>query len=198
MINIKKAARLIKEDGLFTFIYNEMKEITKKEELTEDEIITLLQKEPQFLESFKELNTQSEISNIQIKEQVINEDEPKECQELKKVINQNIPRLLALEAFEKPADTMIYVVWIGSLVAFLIFIVHNLVALYTWWYEDYKIAVFASYIAIIVAGFWYYKRALQKHAKKHQTFKTIYTKTKEAISQGLKKGCFKEEDIYTN
>ncbi len=196
MVNLKKAARLIKTDGLFTFIYNEMKELKQKEELLEEEILELLQKHSRFLESYKELNTQSEISNIQIREQSILESDNEECKQIKSTINQNIPRLLALEAFEKEADSMVYVVWIGSLVAFLIFVVHNLVVLYTWWYEDYKWAVFASYGMLIALGVWYYKRSLAKHAKKHQEYLYIYNETKNAINKGLQSGCLKEEELY--
>ncbi len=197
MLSLKKAAKLIKHEGLFTFIYNEMKEIAQKSELAEEEILELLRKHPQFLDDYKELNTQSEISNVQIKEQSISHDESSKCKELKSLINQNIPKLQALEAFEKPADTMIYVVWIGSLVAFLIFVIHNLVALYTWWYEDYKTAVFASYALLIAAGFWYYKRSIKKHTVKHEEYKNLYTSTKTAIQEGIATGCFMEEEIYS-
>jgi hypothetical protein len=174
-----------------------MRELKQKEELSEDEILKLLQKYPHFLDSYKELNTQSEISNIQIKEQPLLKQDPQECKAIKTTINENIPKLIALEAFEKPADTMIYVVWIGSLVAFLIFVVHNLVVLYTWWYEDYDLAVFASYALLIGLGVWYYKRSLKKHEKKHREFLEIYRETKEAIEKGLKSGCIKEEELYT-
>ncbi len=196
MLNLKKAAHLIKHDGLFTFIYNEMKELAQKAELAEEEISELLHKHPQFLDDYKELNTQSEISNIQIKEQHISQEDSSRCKELKAIINQNIPKLQALEAFEKEADTMIYTVWIGSLIAFLIFVVHNLVALYTWWYEDYKLAVFASYLTLIGAGFLYYKKSIKKHQKKHEEYQNLYKTTKAAIQEGVKNGCFKEEDIY--
>ncbi len=196
MIDLKKAARLIKNDGLFTFIYNEMKELKQKEELLEEEILELLQKHSHFLDSYKELNTQSEISNIQIKEQPIGENDSEECKKIKSIINQNIPKLIALEAFEKPADTMVYVVWIGSLVAFLIFVMHNLIVLYTWWYEDYKWEVFTSYGLIIAAGVWFYKRSLKKHAQKHQIFQKLYKETKSAITEGIKEGCFSEEEIF--
>ena len=197
MIDLKKAARLIKTDGLFTFIYNEMKELKQKEELLEEEILELLQEHSHFLDSYKELNTQSEISNIQIKEQAISERDSDQCKKIKAIINENIPKLIALEAYEKPADTMVYVVWIGSLVAFLIFVVHNLIVLYTWWYEDYKKAVFAGYALLLAGGVWLYKRNLNKHAQKHQTFQQLYKQTKSAIKEGLKEGCLSEEEIFT-
>ena len=196
MLNIKKAAHRIKHDGLFTFIYNEMRELSKKSDLTIEEVLELLHKHPKFLEDYKELNTQSEISNIQIKEQPISKDDTQECKKYKAIINKNIPELIALEAFEKPADSMIYTVWIGSLVAFLIFVVHNLIVLYTFWYEHYKYYVFASYGILIVGGYLYYKKMIKKHQIKHQKFLTLRDETKDAIQKGLSAGCFKEEDIY--
>ena len=196
MLNIKKAAHRIKHDGLFTFIYNEMKELAKKSELSLEEILDLLHKHPRFLDDYKDLNTQSEISNIQIKEQPIDQNDSQECKEYKKIINKNIPELVALEAFEKPADSMIYTVWIGSLVAFLIFVVHNLIVLYTFWYEHYKYYVFGSYAFIIAGGYLYYKKMIKKHQMKHQKFLELRDETKEAIQKGIAKGCFSEEQIY--
>jgi len=196
MVNLKKAAELIQTDGLFTFIYNEMKELAQKEHLSTQEILTLLQEHPQFLEDYKELNTQSEISNIQLRKHEIRNDECEACKKIKSTINTNIDRLVALEAFEKPADSMIYVVWIGSLTAFLIFVVHNLVALYTFWYEHYKLWVFGVYALLIGGGYLYYKKMLRKHAAKHATFEKLRQETQAAIEEGLAKGCFTEEEIY--
>ncbi len=196
MVNLKKAAELIQTDGLFTFIYNEMKELAQKEYLSTQEILALLQKHPQFLEDYKELNTQSEISNIQLRKHEISENECEECKKIKSAINENIDKLVALEAFEKPADSMIYVVWIGSLTAFLIFIVHNLVALYTFWYEHYKLWVFGVYGLLIAGGYLYYKRMLKKHARKHEIFEKVRKETKTAIKEGLQRGCFSEDEIY--
>ena len=196
MLNIKKAAHRIKHDGLFTFIYNEMKELANKSELAYEEILDLLHKHPRFLDDYKVLNTQSEISNIQIKEQPINQNDSQECKKYKEIINKNIPKLIALEAFEKPADSMIYTVWIGSLVAFLIFVVHNLIVLYTFWYEHYKYYVFASYALIMAGGYLYYKKMIKKHQIKHQKFLQLKNETKKVIQKGVTRGCFTEEDLY--
>ncbi len=196
MVNLNKAAYLIKNDGLFTFIYNEMKELTQQQELSEEEILELLQKEPKFLEDYKELNTQSEISNIQLKKQPIHHNETQKCQEIKKRLNENIDKLIALEAFEKPADSMVYVVWIGSLTIFLIFVVHNLIALYTFWYEHYRYAVFGSYFLLILGGFFYYKKMIKKHSIRHQQFETIKNDTLYLIQEGIEQGCLDPDSIY--
>ena len=196
MVNLKKAAKLIQTEGLFTFIYNEMKELTKKEHLSTEEILELLHKHPHFLDSYKELNTQSEISNIQLRKHTITEEDSSQCQKIKQTINDNIDKLIALEAFEKPADSMIYVVWIGSLTAFLIFIVHNLVVLYTFWYEHYKSLVFASYGILMLGGYLYYKKMMKKHNQKHQEFLQLSNETKNAIQEGIQRGCFSKQEVY--
>ncbi|WP_200762914.1 hypothetical protein [Nitrosophilus alvini] len=196
MINFNKAATLVKSDGLFTFIYNELKEIAKKEELCENEIIKLLKKHPELLDEYKSLNTQSEITNIQLKEHKITEKECEECKKIKLKINKNIPKLRALETFEKPADNMIYAIWIGSLTAFMIFVVHNIIVLYTFWYENHPNAVFGMHASLIIGGFFLYKNMLKKHEKKHNRFIKLYNETKELINIGLSKKYFTEDEIY--
>ncbi len=196
MVNLKKAAKLIKEDGLFTFIYNEMKDLKKKDELTYEEILELLKKEPKFLEDYKELNTQSEISNIQLRKHKVSREDSFECKNLKEKINENIDKLIALEGFEKEADSMVYVVWIGSLTVFMIFVLHNLIVLYTFWYEHYKAFVFGSYVFMMFLGWLYYKKMIKKHHMRHLEFKDLEKETKELLDKALSKGCLKEDEIY--
>ncbi|WP_457621217.1 hypothetical protein [Persephonella sp.] len=192
MLNLEKAARLIKEDGLYTFIYNEMKEFSGKEDLSEEEILRLLKENPKFLEDYKTLNTQSEISNIQIIEQEIHEKDSEECKKLKKRINENRKKLLSLEAYGNEPDSMLYAVWIGSAVIFTIFVIHNLMVLYTYMYENNPVYVYTFYVLCLIAGFIFYKRKIKDHRKKHREFKELEKETKTLIEQGKKKGCIKK------
>ncbi|WP_029523097.1 hypothetical protein [Persephonella sp. KM09-Lau-8] len=192
MLDLKKVAKQIKEDGLYTFIYNEMKEITGKGELSEEEVLHLLNKEPKFLQDYKTLNTQSEISNIQIAYQEIYDDDPPECREIKQLINKNREELIRLEPFENKPDNMLYAVWIGSAVIFLIFVIHNLVVLYTFWYEKYPLAVYLSYVAVSILGYLYYKKRIKTHLVNHLKFKEIEKETGILIEKGKKSGCLKK------
>ena len=192
MLDLKKVAKQIKEDGLYTFIYNEMKEITGKGELSEEEVLHLLTKEPKFLQDYKTLNTQSEISNIQIAYQEIYDDDPPECKKLKQKINEYREELIRLEPFENKPDNMLYALWIGSAVIFLIFVIHNLVVLYTFWYEKYPAAVYASYIVVLILGYLYYRKRIQQHYLNHTKFKNIEEKVKLLIETGKKTKCLKK------
>ena len=192
MLDLKKVAKQIKEDGLYTFIYNEMKEITGKGELSEEEVLHLLNKEPKFLQDYKTLNTQSEISNIQIAYQEIYDDDPPECKKLKQKINEYREELIRLEPFENKPDNMLYAVWIGSAVIFLIFVIHNLVVLYTFWYEKYPLAVYLSYVAVSILGYLYYKKRIKIHLVNHLKFKEIEKETGILIEKGKKSGCLKK------
>lgn len=192
MLDLKKVAKQIKRDGLYTFIYNEMKEITGKGELSEEEVLHLLNKNPKFLQDYKTLNTQSEISNIQIAYQEILEEDTPECKKIKQMINKNREELIRLEPYENKPDSMLYAVWVGSAVIFLIFVIHNLVVLYTFWYEKYPLAVYLSYVVVSISGYLYYRKRIKDHHKNHAMFKRIEAETKSLIEKGKKDGCLKK------
>ncbi|ACO04396.1 MAG TPA: hypothetical protein DEP48_08070 [Persephonella sp.] len=196
MLDIQKAARLIKEDGLYTFIYNEMKELSGKEGLTVEEILHLLNENPKFLDDYKTLNSQSEISNIQIREQIINKDDSEECKSIKKKINENRRKLLSLEAYGNEPDSMLYAVWIGSAVIFTIFVIHNLVVLYTYWYENHPFYVYLFYLFSVISGFLFYRKKIRDHHRLHKKFREIEKETKTLIEKGKEKGCI--DKIYTD
>ncbi|NPA58676.1 MAG: hypothetical protein GXN94_05230 [Aquificae bacterium] len=192
MFDLKKAAKRIKEDGLYTFIYNEMKEYAGREELTEEEILLLFQKNPKFLEDYKTLNTQSEISNIQLIEQEVLPDDTPECAKLKQQLNHYRKELIRLEPYEGKPDSMVYAIWIGSAVVFLIFVIHNLIVLYTYWYEKYPYLVYLSYLVVAVGGYIYYRKRIKDHLKYHAVFKEVEEKTKQLIERGRSSGCLKK------
>ncbi|WP_457642774.1 hypothetical protein [Persephonella sp.] len=192
MFDLKKAARKIKEDGLYTFIYNEMKEYAGREELSEEEILLLFEKNPKFIEDYKTLNTQSEISNIQLVEQEILPDDSPECRKIKEKFNQLRQELIRLEPYEGKPDSMVYAIWIGSVTVFLIFVIHNLVVLYTYWYENHPFFVYLSYVVVSVLGFLYYKKRIKDHIKNHQVFKKAESQLKTLIETGKSKDCLKK------
>ncbi|WP_457625447.1 hypothetical protein [Persephonella sp.] len=196
MLDLKKVAKQIKEEGLYTFIYNEMRETAGKGELSEEEVLRLLKEEPKFLQDYKILNTQSEISNIQIAQQEILDTDPPECKKLKEQINKNREELIKLEPYENRPDSMLYAVWIGSVTIFLIFVIHNLIVLYTFWYENHPIPVYASYVAVSVLGYLYYRKRIKDHFSKHTLFKQIEKETKELINRGIEKRCLSRSKIY--
>ncbi|SNZ09442.1 hypothetical protein SAMN06265182_1527 [Persephonella hydrogeniphila] len=196
MLNLEKVARQIKEEGLYTFIYNEMKEIAGKGELSEKEVLHLLKEEPKFLQDYKTLNTQSEISNIQIAQQEIFDTDSAECKELKETINRNRKELIKLEPYESKPDSMLYAVWIGSATIFLIFVIHNLIVLYTFWYENYPLLVYTSYMVVCVLGYVYYRKRIKDHIRKYLLFKQIEKETKELIKKGIEEGYLSRSKIY--
>ncbi|WP_457624438.1 hypothetical protein [Persephonella sp.] len=192
MFDLRKAAKKIKEDGLYTFIYNEMKEYMGREELSEEEILLLFEKNPKFLEDYKTLNTQSEISNIQLLEQEILPDDPPECRQIKEKINENRKELIRLEPYENKPDNMVYAIWIGSVTVFLIFVIHNLVVLYTFWYEKHPLMVYLSYVVVSIGGYLYYRKRLRDHMRFHKVFKKIEEETRRLIEKGKSSGCLKK------
>ena len=199
MINLRKAALQIKTDGLFSYIYDELKEESGGEELSEDQIRQLLKQSPnaqKHLDKYRQLNRESEISNIHLKELIINESDELKCKEMKEKINENANRLRALEKYGASAKDSAYSIWIGSLAVFIIFLIHNYFGLFTNVYKTYPIIIFGSYLLVIVWAFRFYFKTMKNHDAKHRLYKNIYTETQKLIQQGLKSDCFLKKDIF--
>jgi len=199
VVNLEKAAFLIKTDGLFSYLYDDIVEEMGGNDLSAEEIQTALDDSAgaqQFLDRYRQINRESEISNIQLKELVVGISDSPDCIWLKETINTNGNRLRALEKYGATAKDSAYSIWIGSLAVFLIFMIHNYFGLFTNVYHSYPSVIFGSYLLVIVWAFRFYRKTMRNHEIKHLHYKEIYSKTREYLQRGLTSGCFSEEDLF--
>lgn len=199
MIDLRKAAFQIKTDGLFSYIYDELQEESGGKELSEDQVRKLLKSSAnaqKYLDKYRQLNRESEISNIHLKELVINELDDLGCLEIKGKINENANRLRALEKYGANAKDSAYSIWVGSLAVFVIFMIHNYFGLFTNVYDSYPMVIFGSYLLVIVWALRFYFKTMKNHDAKHQIYTSTYAETQKLIQEGLKFNCFLKKDIF--
>ncbi len=196
MVNIDKVPKQIIEDGLFSYIYDEICEEANLKEMSEEQIREYLLKNPKYLDEYRRLNKDIEITNIHLKDFDISNDEKGESVEIKREINENADKLRGLEKYSLSSNDSAYPIWIGSLAVFGIFSIHNFFGLFTDVYHSMPVLIYGSYVFIIIYAFYMYKKTLKNHDKKNKQYKVIFNQTKELIDSGMQKGYFTRDEIY--
>ncbi len=196
MVNLNKVPKEIKTDGLFSYIYDEMCQEANLKELNEDQIREYLIKNPKYLDEYRRLNKDIEVSNIHLKELEINLDEKDESIKTKKQINENANRLRAMEKYSLSSNDSAYPIWIGSLAVFGIFTIHNFFGLFTNVYHDFPALIYGAYIFIIFYAYYMYKKTLKNHNEKNMQYKELFKNTQNLIDSGVEKGYFKRSELY--
>jgi len=196
MINIKKVAHQIKFDGMYNTVYIEVQDELKNEDPTVQEIEELLEKNDYFVWEYKELNRYGELSSVHAKKLEIKDSDISDAKSLKENLNKNTQKMRDLEMFEVDSKNSAYSIWIGSVGVMVIFMVHNIVALFSELYTTHGNMVYLSFALILALTYWSYKKAKQNHESKHANYKLIHAKTRNMIVEGLNKNYFSYEEFY--
>ncbi len=196
MVNIEKVSHQILNDGLYNTLLFEMKEKLFTQNITQIMVENLLRIDPSFIQEYKEINRQSEISNIQVKKLEIKKSDNINIVKLKKEINQNIQTLKNFENFETDSKNSAYSIWIGSVGIMIIFIVHNVVALFSELYSTNSSLVYGSFGLIMLLTYFGYIKIKKNHDTKHKIFQEVYTITKKMLEDGIKSSKFTYNEAY--
>ncbi len=196
MVNLDKVPKQIKTDGLFSYIYDDILKEANLKEIDENQIREYLLKNPIYLDEYRRLNKDIEISNIHLKEFEILENDTEDSAIIKTEINQNADRLRGLEKFSLNSSDSAYPIWIGSLAVFGVFTIHNFFGLFTDVYSSFPALIYGSYVLVIFYAYRMYKKTIVNHNKKNRLYKETFEKTKNLIDAGVEKNYFKRADIY--
>lgn len=196
MVNLDKVPKQIKTDGLFSYIYDDILEEANLKEADESQIKEYLVKNPVYLNEYRRLNKDIEISNIHLKEFEILEDELEDSAKIKTQINKNADRLRGLEKFSLNSNDSAYPIWIGSLAVFGVFTIHNFFGLFTDVYNSFPALIYGSYIAVIFYAYHMYRKTIINHNEKNRLYKETFKETRNLIDAGVEKNYFIKSEIY--
>ena len=196
MVNIKKVAYQIKFDGMYNTVYIEVQDELKNEDPSLEEIENLLVNKEYFVWEYKELNRYGELSSVHAKKLTIDENEEQEIKKFKEVLNGKIQQLRNLEMFEVDSKNSAYSIWIGSVGVMVIFMVHNIIALFSELYTTHSILVYALYATILAFTYWVYKKTKQNHENQHSKYKILLNKAREQIQNGIAQKYFTYDEFY--
>lgn len=196
MLNLQKVSRQILNDSLYNTLLFEIKEKLFAQEITPLAIEEFLRREPSLLSEYKEINRQSELSSIQIKELIVKEDDSLEVVQMKKEINENVQILKNLENFEGDSKNSAYPIWIGSVGVMILFMAHNIIALFSDLYTTHESTVYLFFSAVLLLTYFAYIKIKSNHDAQHAVFAKTYAKTKEMLERGVERKYFSTHEIY--
>lgn len=196
MVNIEKVSHQILNDALYNTLLFEIQERLFEKKITPKMIEELLKEDLLLINEYKEINRQSELSSIHVKELSIRENDNKEAASLKLEINKNIQILKNLENFETDSKESAYSIWIGSVGVMVIFIAHNVIALFSELYATHAALVYMFYALILGLTYLGYVKIKINHDNQYLVFQKIHASTKEMLRNGLASSVFAYNDVY--
>lgn len=197
MIDLQKVSKQIKDDFLYNTILYEMHEELGKD-ISYVQIEKLLSSDAKYIQEFKDINRYSELSSIQALELEISQNDEKPCQDVKKDINEKVGKLKALENFSVDSTYSAYEIWIGSAGVMVIFMTHNIIALFSELYNTHGIYVYTAFAAILGLTFWGYVKIKKNHEKQHSLYNILYEKTQNIIDNAFSKHYITKVELYGN
>ncbi|MCK5788426.1 MAG: hypothetical protein KAH32_05485 [Chlamydiia bacterium] len=196
MINIKKVANQIKFDGMYNTVYIEVQDELKNEDPSVEEIEKLITSKEYYIWEYKELNRYGELSSVHAKKLDIKEDEEESLSAYKTKLNEEVQQLRNLEMFEVDSKNSAYSIWIGSVGVMVIFMAHNIIALFSEYYTTHGTWVYILYAAILGLTYWAYRKAKSNHENQHTKYKTLLTDTRKMVKDGLENNYFTFDEFY--
>ncbi len=192
MIYLKRVALEIKSVGLYDLILQDVLRIAGKTRVNEDEILEIMQKNPQILEDYKQLNVEYNLSNIHIKNIDLDKIEPR-CKDKAKAINDNLAELIELEKYTLDFEQSSTLVIIFSVEFFVLFSVQYFIVLLDlkelqWW-------IYSFFALSIVAAYMYAQKEKKLYAANSIIFEKKYEETLVLINKLEDNGCIKKSDL---
>jgi cbb3-type cytochrome oxidase subunit 3 len=196
MVNIKKVAHQIKFDGMYNTVYIEVQEELNDENPTVEKIEELLLSKEYYIWEYKELNRYGELTSVHAKKLDIKEDEEESSKVFKQKLNDEVQQLRNLEMFEVNSKNSAYSIWIGSVGVMVIFMAHNIIALFSELYTTHSTLVYTMYAAIMGLTYWAYKKAKQNHENQHAKYTVLLDDARKMVKDGLNNKYFSYNEFY--
>ena len=192
MIHLKRVALEIKTVGLYDLILQDVQKIAKKNRVNEDEILEIMEKNPQILEDYKQINVEYNISNIHLKDIDVDKIDD-ECKEKAKEINSNLQKLREIEKYTLDFEQSSTLVIIFSIEFFVLFSVQYFIVLLD--LKEWQWFIYGVFGMSIVVAWLYAKKERKVYAKNNLLFEEKYEKTLSMIDTLEERGCIKKAEL---
>ena len=192
MIHLKRVANEIKNIGLYDLVLQDIQKITETTNPTEEQILKIIQKEPQILEDYKQINVEYNISNIHLKNIDISKLD-QSCQEEAKRVNKNLEELREIEKYTLDFEQSSTLVIIFSIEFFVLFSVQYFIVLMD--LKEWQTLIYSLFASSIAVAYWYAKKEQKKYAHYKKIFYEKYEQTKKLIENLEERGCIKKSDL---
>ena len=192
MIYLKRVALEIKTVGLYDLILQDVQKIAGKNRVTEDEILEIMEKNPQILEEYKQINVEYNISNIHLKDIDINkvDDDYKEKAEK---INKNLHLLREIEKYTLDFEQSSTLVIIFSIEFFILFSVQYFIVLLD--LKEWQLWIYGVFASSILFAWLYANKERKLYAQNSEIYEKKYEETLAMIEELEELGALKKSDL---
>ncbi len=192
MIHLNRVALEIKTVGLYDLILQDVLKIVQKTRVETDEIIEVIENNPQILEDYKQINVEYNLSNIHLRDIDLNSIN-KECKDEAKHINTNLATLREIEKYTLDFEQSSTLVIIFSLEFFVLFSVQYFIVLLD--LKDLQWYIYALFATSILAAYLYAQKEKKIYAKNNTKYEKTYEKTLKMIEELEDKKCINKSDL---
>jgi hypothetical protein len=192
LIYLERVAKEIRDIGLYDLVLQDVQKIAKKSKVTKDEILEIIDKNPQILEDYKQINIEYNISNIHIKDIDIDKLEDR-CRERAEEINRRLSYLREIEKYTLDFEQSSTLVIIFSVEFFVLFSVQYFIVLLD--LKEWQMLIYSIFASSVALAWWYARRERKKYEKNSIIYEKEYESTLKLISELEKDGCIKKSDL---
>ncbi len=193
MTNLQRVANEIKDIGLYDLILQDVQKIAGKKKLTTQEILEIMDKNPQILEEYKQVNVEYNLSNIhidKIENSKINEEHHKDIEK----INKNLKEIKEIEKYTLDFEHSSTLVIIFSIEFFVLFSVQYFIVLLN--LKEYQLWIYGLFASSILFAWMYANKQRKLYALNSKKFDLLYKETKDLLDDLEKKEIIKRDEIY--
>ena len=192
MIHLQRVANEIKNIGLYDLVLQDVQKIAGTNRVTEDQILEIMEKEPQILEDYKQINIEYNLSNIHLRDIELRRIDEK-CKEEAITINKNFEQLREIEPYTLDFEQSSTLVIIFSIEFFVLFSVQYFIVLLD--LKEWQILIYSIFASSIAVAWLYAKKEQRKYATNSKIYYEQYDKTLGLIDKLEEKGCIQKSDL---
>jgi len=196
LLSPHKAAAQILSDELYSHLLAQIEEQLGRGDLEVDQVADALLQETGRLEEYRRLNRENGISSIHLVRLDIGPGDSSQCREWKEALNRHGDDLRATERFSARASTAIYGIWSGFIVVLLIFLTHNIVAIYSNLYDTMAMVVYLMYSTVVIGGAAATALLIRRHNLRHDSFEAKRKAVEEIAGRAVESGCLEQVELY--
>jgi len=192
LIHLPRVANEIKNIGLYDLVLQDVQKIAGKHNVNEEEILEIIDKHPQILKDYEQINIEYNLSNIHIRNIDITKLN-EECKEEAKQVNEHLAHLREIEKYTLDFEQSSTLVIIFSIEFFVLFSVQYFIVLLD--LKEWQILIYSIFATSIAIAYWYAKKEQKKYEINSKIFKEKYVKTLKMINKLEEQGCIKKSDL---
>ena len=192
MINLDRVAREIKTVGLYDLVLQDVQRAAGKNRISEEEILQILEKDPQLLQDYMQTNVEYNLSNLHVKDIDV-KDLKDDCKQKALQFNQNLSQLRELEKYTLDFEQSATLVIIFSIEFFVLFSVQYFIVLlnlkeWQWW-------IYAAFGSTVLFAWLYARKQGKLYKKNKKIYDEKYRQTLELLAQMHSQKCVDKSEL---